>query len=105
MTAVAKWFDGQAAQPDGDSNWTFDGDVIHITPTTSIISMWEEYARNKILPYPGGWARQPLRVLVQIHAVDLVVNTYRVKNAPDADWSQFSPTQIHIIREMEKSFV
>ena len=65
-------------------------------------SAW--YALHKYNKYPkeGGWLDQPLSLLAQIEAIDLVVSTYQYIGVKDAKWDKLNGTQLEIIRQFGK---
>ena len=65
-------------------------------------SAW--YALHKYNKYPkeGGWLDQPLSLLAQIEAIDLVVSTYQFIGTEGAKWDRLTATQRMIIREFGK---
>lgn len=50
--------------------------------------MWQNWYWKDILPYPGGWAQQPLDVAVALEAMSLAYATGKEK-----DWTKHSTLQ------------
>ena len=63
---------------------------------------WRAYKENGILPFAGGWLDQPLDVLAQITAVDLVVDTLQNAMKPEFNYNLFNATQRELIAWLEK---
>jgi len=101
ITAVASWVDGPNK---GESGWDIGEDEAEITPTRSSIRAWEYYKMSGGgLPYEGGYLNQPLSLLVQIEAIELIYSTIQFIRTKDSDWTLLTPTQLDIVRYVENS--
>jgi len=100
IESIARWVEGDSSDSK-KSSWTFEGDNVRTIPASAIFQMWNHYRKTGEWPESGGWANQPLDVLVQIGAMQTVYDTYTYKKQKDADWSKFSGTQLEIIRSLE----
>lgn len=67
----------------------------------SVFSMWQAYRYKNILPRSGGWENQPLFVLAQIEAIDLIYSTWRYIRSDNSDWGKLSATQTEIVKQVE----
>lgn len=67
--------------------------------------MWRARERHGLWPSSGGWEHQPLPLLVQIEAIDLVHKTYIYKNSKNSDWSKLTKTQLELITELDKAML
>lgn len=81
--------------------WQF-GDQDVATNIVPLIDMWQMYNKG-ILPYSGGWADQPLRVLALIGAVDMVYVTVVNSLNKDFDYKDFTVTQVKLLSWLEKN--
>ena len=63
--------------------------------------MWQARERFGVMPLQGGWMSQPLPLLVQIDAIDLVHKTWMYKNSKGYQMSKLTPTQADIILSIE----
>ncbi len=86
---------------DNESLWTFNDNGVTANMGGSIFSQWQNWRHKNILPRLGGWQDQPLFVLSQMAAIDLVYGTLEYTSTKDADWGKLSPTQIDIKRKVD----
>jgi len=63
--------------------------------------MWRARERFGTMPLEGGWLSQPLPLLVQIDAIDLVYKTFQYRNSKNYKMSLLTPTQADIILTLE----
>ncbi len=96
MRGAAEWARGDHRDEIG---WTFGDNTVTIGSPSPAFSAW--YALHKYNKYPkqGGWLDQPLSLLAQIEAIDLVVSTYQYIGVKDAKWDRLNGTQLEIIRQ------
>jgi len=66
-----------------------------------VFDTWSAWRDHGALPYPGGFLSQPLKLMMQIEAVDFVYHTWRCKNNKDFKWSNFTATQRELIVQVE----
>lgn len=98
LAAVIGIFDGSG---DETSAWLWTGDHAIARSSTAIFSMWQVWKRHGRFPQSGGWLDQPLALIAQIEAIDMVYETMRFYTAEKADWSKMSATQLDIIKELD----
>jgi hypothetical protein len=96
LTAVADSFGGGGEET---SAWTW-GDKVTAWMGGTVYKLWQAWKRG-LLPTAGGWLDQPLALLVQIEAIELVHQTYRYMAQEKADMSKLSATQMSILRNLE----
>lgn len=63
--------------------------------------MWQSWKKHGIFPLAGGWLDQPLALLVQIEAIEIVHQTMKYKTADGAKWETMTPLQLDIVRELD----
>lgn len=99
LGGAAEWARGDHRDEIG---WIFGDSIVTTGSPSPAFSAW--YALHKYNKYPrdGGWLDQPLSLLAQIEAIDLVVSTYRFIGQEKADWTKLNATQRAIITEFEK---
>jgi hypothetical protein len=68
---------------------------------SAVFTAWRHWRDKCVYPAAGGYLNQPLALLVQIEAIDLVYQTWAQKTAKDFDWSKFTATQREIIKVLE----
>ena len=97
LLAVAEWIGG--GDDDETCSWDMSDESANIN-ITAIFDMWQEWKKG-ILPRAGGWFDQPLNLIQQIKAIELVFITYAEKKKSTCDWTKFTATQIEIIRWLD----
>lgn len=60
--------------------------------------MWYENRRTGIWPRAGGWLDQPLSLLVQMKAIELVVDTKTYLMSKESNWGKLTKLQADMIR-------
>jgi hypothetical protein len=96
LAAVADSFGNSG---DEKSGWAWDKDTVTAWLGGAIYKVWQSWKRGQ-LPMTGGWLDQPLALLVQIEAIDLVHQTYRYMAQEKADMGKLSATQMDVIRRL-----
>ena len=54
------------------------------------------------MPAGGGWLDQPLQMLVQMAAINLVFETWQFYRSEQCDFAKMSPTQLWLIAEFDE---
>lgn len=100
LLAVAQWVEGEI-EDSSRSAWIFEDEIVRLPIVGMAIELWQKYRRG-ILPRPGGWLDQPLRLISIIEALDLVFLTKQQQKAEDFDMRQLSATQRALLSWSEK---
>ena len=96
---VAAWFEKVDREDKG--SWLYNDDIITVLPGNSIFRVWDNYRRNGGLPEAGAYNDQPLDVMVKIGVIQTAFDTFSYKNQKEADWNEFTPTQLELIRQVD----
>jgi len=65
--------------------------------------MWYENRQTGIWPRAGGWLDQPLSLLTQIKAIDLLVSTKTYLMSKESNWGKLTRLQADLIRWLGRS--
>lgn len=69
------------------------------------ILAWLRLKAEGILPVAGGLLDQPLRLLVQMLAIDRVWQVWHDKLDDDHAWSKFGANELRLIVEVEEMLI
>ena len=96
LAAVWKWTGGTGSGDDDESGWEFGAGRVE-TRMGAAFELWQAWKFHNALPQAGGWLDQPLDLLAQIGAVDLVYSTKVYLDTKGSDWSKLTATQRELI--------
>ena len=91
-----------------EASWTYndeDGnplDHVRVSPSSSIFFMWRAWREHGQLPVKGDYSDQPICLMAQIEALEMVANTRQITNSNDSDWSTLTADQIAMMRWLDK---
>ena len=77
-------------------------DHVKVSPFSPIFFMWQAWRQFGTLPVKGGYFDQPLQLMAQIEAIEMVVGANQIINSPDSDWSQLTADQTEMIGWLKK---
>lgn len=80
LSAIAESVDGAY---DEEAWIKFTEDVATVASGYAIYNMWQAWQRHGTLPRMGGWLDQPLRIMLQILAIDTVFQTWQARRRKD----------------------
>jgi len=64
--------------------------------------MWQAWRQFGTLPVKGDYADQPIKLLAQIEAIEMVVSANQMINSNDGDWSKLTAEQVAMINWLAK---
>ena len=98
LAAVVKSF---ADNGGNGERWGWRETSVITNPGGAIFKMWRLWQRTGQLPKSGGWLDQPLEILVQFEALEMVYQTMRYKTAEGSKWENLTALQLDIVRELD----
>jgi len=64
--------------------------------------MWQAWRGHGTLPEPGGWLQQPLAIMIQIQAIELVYNTWQRRRSKEGlPFETATATEAAIIKALD----
>jgi len=91
-----------------EASWTYadaEGeplDHVNVSPSSPIFFMWKSYRQFGTLPVKGDYADQPIKLLAQIEAIEMVVSANEMIESNDGDWSKLTADQVAMVRWLAK---
>ena len=91
-----------------EASWTYtddDGkplDWVCVSPSSSIFFMWRAWRRFGHLPVAGDYSVQPIHLMAQIEAVEMIVGMSQITETEGGDWSKLSGEQIAMKKWLDK---
>jgi len=91
-----------------EASWTYadaEGeplDHVNVSPSSPIFFMWQAWRQFGTLPVKGDYADQPIKLLAQIEAIEMVVSANQMINSNDGDWSKLTAEQVAMINWLAK---
>ena len=77
-------------------------DWVRVSPSSPIFYMWQAWRQYGHLPVKGDYSEQPVSLMAQIEAIEMVVSANQILNSKDADWSQLTADQTAITQWLAK---
>lgn len=84
------------------NTWRSEKGGVYAPLTVSILETWQQWRRWGTMPAGGGWLDQPLQMLVQMAAINLVFETWQFYRSEQCDFAKMSPTQLWLITEFDE---
>lgn len=98
IEAVVAWLDHDRLT----NIWHNETGGVYAPLSVSILETWQQWRKWGTLPAAGGWLDQPLGMLAQMSALNLVFETWQFYRSSECDFAKMSPTQRWIVAEFDK---
>jgi hypothetical protein len=91
-----------------EASWAYTDDEgkpldwVGVSPSSPIFFMWRAWRQHGTLPVKGDYADQPIHLLAQIEAIEMVVGMKTIIEADDSDWTKLTAEQVAMKRWLDK---